>query len=72
MEPSLLITFALVASMLVSKSIAVSLKLLKLTKRLPLPDLMDLEKDAQNIILWDVVLLNGEQSLKLIKTVLLM
>jgi hypothetical protein len=72
MEPSLLITFVLVASMLVSKLIVVLLKLEELTKRLPPLVLMDLEKDAQNIILWDVVLLNGEQSLKLIKTVLLM
>jgi len=57
--------------MLVSKSTAVLLKLQELTKRLLPLVLMDLEKDVQNIILWDAVLLNGEQSLKLIKTVLL-
>ena len=68
----MLIIFALVASTLVSKSIVVLLKLEELTKRLPPLVLMDLEKDAQNIMLWDAVLLNGEQSLKLIKTVLLM
>jgi len=57
--------------MLVSKSTAVLLKLQELTKRLLPLVLMDLEKDVQNIILWDAVLLNGEQSLKLINTVLL-
>jgi len=72
MEPSLLITFALVEFMLVSKSIAVLLKLEELTKRLPPLVSMDLEKDVQNIILWDVDLLNGELSLKLINAVLLM
>jgi len=72
MEPSLLIIFAPEASLLVSKSTAVLLKLEELTKRLLPLVLMDLEKDVQNIILSDAVLLNGEQSLKLIKTVLLM
>jgi hypothetical protein len=72
MEPSLLISSALGVFMLVSKSTAVSLKLGELTKRLLLLVLMDLEKDVQNIILWDAVLLNGEQSLKLINAVLLM
>ena len=72
MEPSLLITFVLVEFMLVSKSIAVLLKLEELTKRLPQLVSMGLEKDVQNIILWDVDLLNGELSLKLINTVLLM
>jgi len=71
MEPSLLIIFAPEAFMLVSKSTVVLLKLQELTKRLLPLVLMDLEKDVQNIILWDAVLLNGEQSLKLINTVLL-
>ena len=71
MEPNLLISFVLVASTLVSKLIVVLLKLEELTKRLPLLVLMDLEKDVQNIIQWDVALLNGEQSLKLINAVLL-
>ena len=68
----MLITFVLVEFMLVSKSIAVLLKLEELTKRLPQLVSMGLEKDVQNIILWDVDLLNGELSLKLINTVLLM
>ena len=68
----MLIFFAHVAFMLVSKLIVVLLKLGELTKR-PLPlVLMDLERDAQNIIPWDAVSLNGEQSLKLINVVLLM
>ena len=58
--------------MLVSKSTAVLLKLEELTKRLLPLVLMDLEKDVQNIMPWDAVLLNGEQSLKLINFVLLM
>ena len=58
--------------MLVSKSTAVLLKLEELTKRLLRLVLMDLEKDVQNIMPWDAVLLNGEQSLKLINAVLLM
>ena len=68
----MLITFVLVEFMLVSKSIAVLLKLEELTKRLPQLVSMGLEKDVQNIILWDVDLLNGELSLKLINAVLLM
>jgi hypothetical protein len=72
MEPSLLIIFAPEASMLVSKSTAVLLKLEELTKRLQPLVLMDLEKDVQNIMPWDAVLLNGEQSLKLINAALLM
>lgn len=71
MEPNLLIFFVLVESTLVSKLIVVLLKLEELIRRLPLLVLTDLEKDVQNIILWDVVLLNGEQSLKLINAVLL-
>jgi len=72
MEPNLLITFVPVASMLVSRSIAGLLKLQELTRRLPQLVLMDLAKDAQNIMLWDAVLLNGEQSLKLINAAHLM
>ena len=68
---NMLITYALVESMPVSKLIVVSLIFQELTEKLPPGGLMDLKRDVQNTMLWDAVLLNGEQFLKLIMVVLL-
>ena len=71
MEQNMSITYALVESTLVSRSIVVLLISQELREKLQLGVLMDLERDVQNTILQDADSLNGEQSLKLIKTVLL-
>ena len=71
MEQLMLITFDLVESMLVSKSIVVLLICQILMEKLPHGVLMDFQKDVQNTMPWDAVLLNGEEFSKLIKIVLL-
>ena len=71
MEQLMLITFDLVESMLVSKSIVVLLIFQILMEKLPHGVLMDFQKDVQNTMPWDAVLLNGEEFSKLIKIVLL-
>ena len=71
MEQLMLITFDLVESMLVSKSIVVLLIFQMLMEKLPHGVLMDFQKDVQNTMPWDAVLLNGEEFSKLIKIVLL-
>ena len=71
MEQLMLITFDLVESMLVSKSILVLLIFQILMEKLPHGVLMDFQKDVQNTMPWDAVLLNGEEFSKLIKIVLL-
>ena len=71
MEQLMLITFDLVESMLVSKSIVVLLIFQILMEKLPHGVLMDFQKDVQNTMPWDAVLLSGEEFSKLIKIVLL-
>jgi hypothetical protein len=71
MEQLMLITFDLVESMLVSKSIVVLLIFQILMEKLPHGVLMDLQKDVQNTMPWDAGLLSGEEFSKLIKIVLL-
>ena len=71
MEQLMLITFDLVESMLVSKSIVVLLIFQILMEKLPHGVLMDFQKDVLNTMPWDAVLLNGEEFSKLIKIVLL-
>ena len=71
MEQLMLITFDLVESMLVSKSIVVLLIFQILMEKLPHGVLMDFQKYVQKTMPRDAVLLGGEEFSKLIKIVLL-